>query len=974
MKFGNLFAYLGAICLVSLPLAGLFGAEPEAEKIAREENRTQRIGEQTSSVAREIDKIVADLERNRLLTSDENKDFVAARDGMDEIAQKEIRSVLEELVAARQALERAKRVEHLRRTVAAQEKLIARLAEELVRIQYRSQLRYLIEQMRAIVAEQRQAVRTTQNAAIELAAAGSDDLRSEIHDRVVQAQDAIRHDWTLVSEQVAVMLKRYGDRPFFETINRFAAKARSLAIEQHLAETRRHLVEGRFGLAVSGQRLLADYYLELLKILESSGLSPAEQRSALENLVEKTEDALRRQQDLLAQTETLGRDLTQPLREELSQTENRLAEFVRDLSREAEQIAAPSRNESSPQQEAPAENRSPRASSEPSPRQEAASRPSLANEPSQAENPWAQAQQQTEQPVAGEFEPSSPEGSQLYRAADSMSRAADNLSQGDTRAATRSQRESVNHLAQALASMRERLEGQARNDRLENLQALLGDQAEMFDQISRLIAEQRNLIAQTAEAAGAPSPNNGSPPQGGENAQARPGESAQSQGEQSPSQPSGTPLPQGGQETAAPEAAQNAGHPSTGDAEKSASQEASGESPGSTARSSETSGKGESRQSPAPSQSGQDRPPGAPQGAESQAGAPTESPQTRPEAPSGQASSAEGQAPAEQTPGTRAASPLELARAQEALGDRTEEFSNEIAPATEARRALAEATGQMDQAASQLASNRPTEAMPHQQEALRSLRAAQRRLAQSLADAVQDEEAMAWLGQIGNIDQALAEIEQMAGEAEAMPPQPVPDLARRAAQVADQLGQTAVMPPIGPSMAAQIQSGARDMQAAAQHLEQGRTDHAARTLRRTAAALGSVRSRMAAQVAAALARAGQAAQSRQAAAQAAQAAQSRAAAQSNLAAAAAAPQTQPTAQSATRPGPGGHGRGMRGLGPTDYEVRRQLEKALESGAWSRLPERQREEILQALKDRYPVQYERALIRYFRNLSRLEAEK
>ncbi|MBM3335857.1 hypothetical protein FJY63_14455, partial [Candidatus Sumerlaeota bacterium] len=69
---------------------------------------------------------------------------------------------------------------------------------------------------------------------------------------------------------------------------------------------------------------------------------------------------------------------------------------------------------------------------------------------------------------------------------------------------------------------------------------------------------------------------------------------------------------------------------------------------------------------------------------------------------------------------------------------------------------------------------------------------------------------------------------------------------------------------------------------------------------------------------------------------------------------------------------GGKGQGFRGTGPTDFEPR-QIEADLESGEWARLPERQREEVLQALREKYPTRYERALIRYYRNLSRLEAK-
>jgi len=80
----------------------------------------------------------------------------------------------------------------------------------------------------------------------------------------------------------------------------------------------------------------------------------------------------------------------------------------------------------------------------------------------------------------------------------------------------------------------------------------------------------------------------------------------------------------------------------------------------------------------------------------------------------------------------------------------------------------------------------------------------------------------------------------------------------------------------------------------------------------------------------------------------------------------------PSNQPATKPNKTGKGEGMRGLGPTAYDPK-QIERILETGDWSRLPEHEREQVLQALREKYPARYERDLIRYYRNLSRLEAK-
>jgi hypothetical protein len=160
------------------------------------------------------------------------------------------------------------------------------------------------------------------------------------------------------------------------------------------------------------------------------------------------------------------------------------------------------------------------------------------------------------------------------------------------------------------------------------------------------------------------------------------------------------------------------------------------------------------------------------------------------------------------------------------------------------------------------------------------------------------------------------------------------------------------------------------MEGASQQLEQGQTGQAAETMHEAAAALGAVRGEMSAQVGAELAQAQMAAEARQAAlGQLAQGQLGQKAAQGARAQGMA-----KTNQPATQPGRTGKGQGMRGLGPTTYDAKKDLEKDLESGAWSRLPAHEREQVLQALKEKYPARYERALIRYYRNLSRLETEK
>lgn len=854
-----------------LALGGSVRAAEETQRIAREENRTQRIGEQTELVAGELTTIVEDLEINRLLTRQENADFVAARDGIDEIAKKEIRAVSEELLQARKALERARQMTHLRQTIATQERLIARLTEELVRIQYRSQLRYLLDAMRTIVVNQRQAIRTTQNRAIELAATDSEQIREEIQKHLSEIQDDIWHDWFLVNGQVQVMVARYRDLPFIDTLELFAAKARGLPIDQKLSETRDNLRSRRFGMAVTGQRLLAEYFLELLRILQSAGLSPAEQRSALEELIAKTEEALRQQQDLRQQTETVGRDLTEALREELAGQEDRLSAFTRDLAREADQVL--------PAAENPADPAPPQAGANPPAAPEPSESPSPAgSEKKQQENPWQEAQ--AEPADANAAEPSTAAAADLGQAADRMNDAADQLNQGNANQAGQAQQEAINNLAQALARMREQMDAADQADQLAALNDMLEAQGDVLDELGNIIREQQDLMGQTQETARAGAQ--------GENAKAVPA-------------------------NAPPEAAAD--------------------------------------------QPGEGQPPRQPGDAQGEAGT---QPGEQPAAEEG----ADGQEPAGgEGAEAQPAAPAELAQTQTNLGDRTEDFAGRVAAATPAAPTLAQAVGQMDQAAAQLGEEQPAGALPHQGEALKALYKAERELAQALAEALDATEPMEWLDQMGNLDELINQIEQMAAEAGAMMPAPAPAMAQQAMGVAQQLAMMAGMPPAGPAMAAQMQQGGQMMEGAAGQLEEGQTGEASQTMGETAAMLRGLRGEMAAMMAAGLAQA-----MAQAMAQAA--AQGQALSGQQLAAAAAQQGMQPS----SRPAPGGRGRGMRGLGPTNFDPRLAVEKDLESGAWSRLPEREREEILQALKERYPARYERALIRYFRNLSRLEAER
>ena len=817
------------------------------ERIAREENRTQRIGAQTQQVAHELDAIVRDLENNMLLTRDENKDFEAARTGMDEIARREVRAVLEQLLAARQALERARQQEALQQTIAAQETLIGRLTEELVRIQYRSQLRHLLEQMRTIVGNQRLAIGATQNGAIELAATNSDTLRTDILEQLTQTQDAVWHDWILVREQVKVMIQRYGVLPFIETLKQFQSKAKEMPVEPRLAETRDNVRMQRFGLAIAGQRQLAEYFLELLKILHSSGLSPAEQRSALENLIEKTEEAMRQQQDLRVQTETLGRDLTEPLRNEMARAEDQLANFVKDLAQQADQILAP---------ETPQSQRSerPKARSEKTPEDSSLQNPKseIRNPKSEqpGENPWAEAKAPpatTDQTS----KPSSPAASDLNKAGENMINAAGQLNQVRPREASESQQAAINNLASALAHMREQMDANAQANQLDALLDSLNQQNDVLGQLGEIIRNQESLMGKTQQAAQVSSASAKSPSQ------------AQAQGQE--------------------------GQPN---------------------------------------------------------------PAEQPAAP----------AQATQSPSAQPASPAELGQEQTNLGNQTQEFANQevTAPAAEP---LGKAVNEMGQAASQLAQSQPSQAVSHQGEALRSLRDAERQLAEAMAQALDAQQPLELVEQMGNLDQIIGQIEQMAGQAEAMPPAPAPQMAQQAGNIAQELGAMAAAAPAGPAMAAQMRNGSQLMGGASQQLEQGQTGQAAQTMHEAAATLTTVRGEMSAQVSAELAQA-------LARAQAQQAAQSQQAAQGQTGQAT----NTPSMQAASQPSRSGRGQGMRGLGPTTYDPKKDLERELESGAWSRLPAREREQVLQALKEKYPAQYERALIRYYRNLSRLEAEK
>jgi hypothetical protein len=807
-----------------LLVVGLAYGAPVGERIGREENRTQRIGDQTQQVARELDNIVRDLEINQLLTREENTDFSAARQGIDEIGRREIRAVLEHLVAARQMIERAKQNERLRLTIGAQERLIARLTEELVRIQYRSQLRHLLEQMRTIVADERQAIHATQNGAVELAVTNSDTLRSDILDRLAQTQDGVWHDWIMVRDQVNIITERYGQLPFVDTLKQFRGKAQTLPIEPRLAETRENLRGQRFGLAVAGQRQLAENFAELLRILQSGGLSPAEQRSALENLIEKTEEALRQQQDLHAQTETLGQDLTEPLRNEMARAEDQLSNFVRDLAQEADQVS---------RAEVP--------STDTAAKPEANPKSKIRNPKS--DNPWAEAKNQPQPATPTETpQPSSPAATDLGKAADSMSNAAGQLNQARTREASGSQQQAINHLANALAALRNQMDAAARADALDALADALKAESEALNELGEIIRNQQELMGQTEQAAkGASS--------GAQSAQTNP-----SSGEKSPVAP--------------------------------------------------------------------------------------------------------------QSEIRNPKSPAELQVAQKGLGDRTQDFTNRMANATPAAPPLAKAVGEMDQAAAQLGQLQTGRALPHQNQALQALREAERKLAEAMAEALDARQSAEWIDQIGDLDKIIGQIEQMAGQAEAMPPVPAPDMAQEADGVAQELSAMAAASPMGPSTAAQFKEGSQLMQGASGQLEQGKTVQAAGSMHQAASTLSAIRGAMAAQLASDLAQA-------QAAAKAKMAAKGMPSQQASAAQAAAA--AAKAKQPATKPAQTGQGQGMRATGPTNYDPR-QIEKDLESGAWSRLPEREREEVLQALKEKYPSRYERALIRYYRNLSRLEGTK
>jgi hypothetical protein len=817
--------------VVWMASVGSVHAAAVAERIGREENRTQKIGDQTQQVARELATIVRDLEINQLLTREENKDFETARAGMDGIARREIRAVLDRLFAARQALERAQQQDSLRQTVGAQEQLIARLTEELVRIQYRSQLRHLLEQMRTIVGDQRQAIGITQNGAIELAATNSDTLRGDILERVAQTQDTVWHDWVLVREQVNVMVQRYSDLPFIAALKQFQTKTTEMPVDQRLAETRDHLKGQRFGLAVAGQRQLSDYFLELLKVLQAAGLSPAEQRSALENLIEKTEEAIRQQQELRAQTETIGRDLTEPLRNEMARAEDQLSNFAKDLALEAEQVSRPeaSPSERSEKQEARGENKTDRTNENPK---------SKIQNPKSQENPWAKEKNQPErnEPRA----PSSPASGDLSKASDDMSNAASQLTQAKLREASEAQQAAINDLAGALAHLRQQLDANAQASQADALAEMLDRQGELLDRLGQIIRNQEGLKGLTEKAAQSPAPAN--PP------------SAASEKTDT------------GKSGAKPEGRQQAEIPT----------------------------------------------------------------------------------------------PAELSQAQSTLRSETQEFANQAGGATPAAEPLDKAVAEMGRAASELSQSQAGEAVPHQNQALRSLRDAERQLAEAMAQALDAQQLMEMLQEMGDLDQMIGQIEQMAGQAETMVPAPAPEMAQQANNIADQLDEMAGAPPMTPAMAAQVRGGSKMMGSAGQQLEQGQTPQAAQTMHEAAKQLGSVRGEMAAQASSELAQA-------QAAAQALQAAQQGQKAQNMAATKAMQPATQPSRST-------GKGEGMRGAGPTTYDPKKELERELESGVWSRLPAREREQVLQALKEKYPARYERELIRYYRNLSRVESEK
>ncbi len=813
------------LCLLILPgiLTSVFSADP-IQRIEQEENRTAKIGEQTQLIAQELEAIVRDLEMNKLLTREENKDFATAQKSLEEIPHREVRSVLEQLIAARQALDRARRQEHLRQTVAAQEQLVARLTEELVRIQYRSQLRHLLDQMRTLVADQRQAIRTTQNGAIELAATNSDALREDILDRVTQGQDAIANDWALVRTQVAVILERFHDLPFLDTIRKFQDKASALPIEQRLTETRDHLQSQRLGLAVAGQRQLAEHFLALLKILQESGLSPAEQRSALENVIEKTEEALRQQQDLRMQTEALGRDLTEPLRNEMARAEDQLANFTRELSQEADQAIRAEQPGTAPFPPAPSDAPSP-------------SNPSAIHNPQPTmDNPWAEARRQAHPPTADTAAPASPAGQELTRASEKMSEASNQLNLARAKEASASQQQAIGHLASALANMREQLEKAQKLADIEALADMLAEQSEVLNQLGEIIRDQEDLTGRTQHAV----------------QQAKTASTAQQ------------PEP----------SAENATSPPAG-----------------------------------------------------------RSPQ----------------------------SPIELSEAQKDLSARTQDFAEQVLTAPGVPQTLTKAIEEMDRAASQLGLSKTAAALPHQGEALRSLREAERKLAETMAQALDAQDMQQWLDQLSDLDSMIGRIEQMAGEAETLPEAPAPALAQQAEGVAQELDYMAAMPPMTPAMAAQVRQGSKMMSGASQELQQGQTGQAAQTLHQAAQTLGGVRGQMAQQIASDLAQAQAQAQT------AAQAQQS--GRPSPQALANAARKAQPT----NKPSQMSKGDGMRAEGPTAYDPK-QIEKDMESGNWSRLPEREREQVLQALREKYPPRYERALIRYYRNLSRVEGAK
>lgn len=861
--------FLMALMTISMVAAGA----PVTQRIAREENRTQEIGDQTQKIAGELQNIIQQLENNRLMTNDESAEFVAAHEGMDTIAKKEVTEVVDKLVAARQALERAQRRTHLHETIAAQGTLIEDLTEALIRIQYRSQLRNLLEQMRAIVDNQRDGIRTTQNGAIEMAGTDSEELRHEIHDRVIQTQDAVWHDWVLVSEEVRLMVERYASLPFVDTLREFRSKAAELPINQRLAQTRNNLRDSQFGLAIGGQRELSVHFLVLLKILQTVGLSPSEQRSALDDLIEKTEQALNDQQDLRQRTETLGRDLTEPLREELAQAEDRLSAFVKELAQEADQVireenllnnTETDENAGGLENPAPAEGNN--------------------KQPEKNEDPWKPAE--AEAPAEESFEPESQAAQDLSNAANDMTDAADQLNQGNTDNATNEQQEAVNNLAQALAAMREQLDLAQQNDALSQLAQLLDEQNAILNELSEIIQDQEGLMAQTQQAAASP----------------RPADQKAAEG--------------------APQNA-NADQPQPGEAQ-----------PGE-----EAADPGQQQPQPGEQQ------PGEPAEAEGQPGEPAQ---------------AEDGATGEPAQADASAQSAELATEQQSIGDRTEAFSRKM-PLSPASPSLAEAIGNMDQAAADLAQAEPAKALPQQSEALKSLRDAERQIAESMAEALGATEPLEWLDQLEGLDGMIGQIEQMSAEAAAMVPAPAPDMANQASEIGSELGSMAGMPPMGPAMAAQMQEGGQMMNSASGQLNQGQTGQASQTMSQAAAGLRGLRGQMAAQMSQQLAQA-------MAAAQAAQ--QGQAANGQQLAQAANQPGTQPSAQ----PGRGAQGKGMKGTGPTDHDPTREVAVDLESGAWSQLPEREREEILQSLRERYPARYERALIRYYRNLSRLEAER